>query len=99
MVELLIYRLIRVSVISVRYFCLIKIFCAICMVYHKKNQMYIYCIHLFVSLFIIPSQSIIGKILPNLWERRLEKPLMMAIVNKLIEQVVWVVSVNIIISQ
>ena len=43
------------------------------MAYQKK--MNIYCIHLFMSLFIIPSQSIIGKILPNLWQRRLEKPL------------------------
>ena len=40
--------------------------------------MYIYCIHyLFMSLFIIPSQNIIGKILSNLWQRRLEKPLVL----------------------
>ena len=38
--------------------------------------MCIYYIHFFISLFIIPSQSIIGKILPNLWQRHLEKPLM-----------------------
>ena len=30
----------------------------------KKYQMYIYCTHLFRSLFIIPSQIVIGKILP-----------------------------------
>ena len=45
-----------------------------CMVY-QKNQMYSYCIHLFMSLFIIPAQSIIGKILPNLWQKRLQKKL------------------------
>ena len=33
-----------------------------------------------MSLFIIPSQSIIGKILPNLWERHLEKPLLYHII-------------------
>ena len=43
--------------------------------------MYIYCIYLFMSLFIIPSQSVIGKILPNLWQRRLEKPLMNGVGN------------------
>ena len=38
--------------------------------------MYIYCIHVFISLFIIPSQSVLAKVLPNLWQRRLEKPLL-----------------------
>ena len=28
-------------------------------------------------LFIIPSQSVLAKVLPNLWQRRLEKPLLM----------------------
>ena len=35
---------------------------------------YIYCINLFMSLFITPSQSIIVQFLPNLWQRRLENP-------------------------
>ena len=38
-------------------------------------QMYIYCIHWFMSLFIIELQSIIGNFFPNLWQRCLEKPL------------------------
>ena len=44
---------------------------------YQKYQMYIYCIHLFMLLFVIPSQNIIGKILGNLWQRLLEKPLML----------------------
>ena len=56
-------------------FCLINdVLCDLCGL-PKIYQMYIYCIHLFMPLFIILSQSIIGKILPNLWQRRLEKPL------------------------
>ena len=76
--ELLIFRLVRVPVICVRYFCLIKDVLFDIAWLTKKYQMHILCIHLFMSLFIIPSQSIrsIGKILPNLWQRRLEKPLM-----------------------
>ena len=55
--ELLIYRLMRVRVISVRYFCLINdVLCVV----RQKYQMYIYCIYLFMSLFIIQLQSIIG---------------------------------------
>ena len=46
-----------------------------CMVY-EQYQIHIYCIHLFLPLFTIPSQSIIGKILPNFSQRRLEKPLL-----------------------
>ena len=42
----------------------------------ENNQMYIYCIHLSMSLSIISSQSITGKILPNLWQVHLEKPLL-----------------------
>ena len=38
-----------------------------------KYQLYIYCIHLFMSLFLIPAQSIIGKMFPKLWQSRLEK--------------------------
>ena len=43
----------------------------------KNIKMYIYCIHLFMSLFKISLQSIIGKILPNLSQKRLEKPLLL----------------------
>ena len=64
--ELLICRLIRVLLISIRYFCLINNVLCNFVWFTKKYQMYINCIHLFMSLFIIPSQSIIGKILPNL---------------------------------
>ena len=38
--------------------------------------MYIYPIHLFEYLFKIQLQRIIGNILLNLWQRRLEKPLL-----------------------
>ena len=56
--EFLIYQLIRVPLISVRYFYLIKdVLCNFAW-FTKK---YIYCIHLFISLFIIPSQSVFGK--------------------------------------
>ena len=72
---LLIYRLIRVPVISVRYCCLIKDVLCDFVWFTKKVK----CIHLFMSLFIIPSQSIIGKFLPNLWQRSLENPLMLCI--------------------
>ena len=41
--------------------------------------MYIYCIHLFMSLFIIPLQSVLAKVLPNLWQRRLENPLIITL--------------------
>ena len=82
---LLIYRLIRVPVISVRYLCLIKDVLCDFVWFTKRYQMYIYYIHLFMSLFIIPLQSMIGKILPNLWQRRLEKPLL--IVTKLLNGV------------
>ena len=39
-----------------------------------KYQMYIYCIHLLMPLLIIQLHSIISKILPNLWQKCLEKP-------------------------
>ena len=58
--ELLIYRLIRVPVISVRYFYLIKDVLCEFVWFTKKYQMFIYYIHLFMSLFIIPSQRIVG---------------------------------------
>ena len=44
-----------------------------------KYQMYIYCIHLFMSLFIIPLQSITGKISPNLWQKLSEKTLLVVV--------------------
>ena len=47
---------------------------------YQKIQMYFYCIHLFMCLFIIPSQSVFGNFLPNLWQRCLEKPPL--IINK-----------------
>ena len=53
--ELLIYRLIRVPVISVRCLWLIKDVLCYFVWFIKKYQMYIYCIHLFRTLFIIPS--------------------------------------------
>ena len=65
--ELLIHRLKRISDI----FCLIKDVLKI--LYGLAKIMYIYCINLFMSLFTILSQSIIGKMLPSLWQRRLEK--------------------------
>ena len=57
----LIYQLIWVPVISARYVCLIKDVQCNFVCFTKKNQMYIYCIHLFMPLFIIPSQSVFGK--------------------------------------
>ena len=59
--EFLIYQLTRVPVISVRYFCLIKNVLCNFVWFTKENQMYIYCIHLFMSLFIIPLQTVFGK--------------------------------------
>ena len=47
-----------------------------CMVY-QKYQIYIYCIHLLMSLFTIQLRGIIGKNLPSLWQRHLEKPLLL----------------------
>ena len=55
-------------------------FMRFCMVY-QKHQMYIYCIHLFRYLSIIPSQSIIGNILSNLWQKRLEFNLVIIIAD------------------
>ena len=40
----------------------------------KKYQMYTVFIYS-CPLFVIPSQSVIGKIWPNLWQRRLENSL------------------------
>ena len=61
--ELLIYRLIRVTVISVRYFCLINDALCNFVWFMKKYQMHIYYIYfiMLIYLFLIPSQSIIGK--------------------------------------
>ena len=64
--ELLIYRLVRVAVISVRYFCLISDVPCNFVWFTRIYQMYIYCINFFLSLFLIPSQTVIDKILPNL---------------------------------
>ena len=90
--ELLIYKLIRVCVISVRYFCLINDVLCDFVWFSKIYQMYIYCIYLFMSLFIIPSQSIIGKILQNLWQRHLEKPLLSPLIAYIIadfQSAIW----------
>ena len=76
--ELLIYKLIKVPVISVRdFFGFTKVFNAI--LYGLPT---IYCIQLFISLFIIPSQNIIGKILPNLLQGCLEKHLFSWMIQK-----------------
>ena len=39
----------------------------------QKYQIYIYCIHLIISLLITELRSTFGKLLPELWQRRLEK--------------------------
>ena len=62
--------------ISFRYFCLIRDVLHDFVWFAKKYEMYIYCVPLFMSLFTIPSQSIIGKVLPNHWQRRKEKLLL-----------------------
>ena len=45
--------------------------------------MYIYCINLFMHLFIIPSQSIIGKILQNLLAKALRKSFIFEVDSKI----------------
>ena len=46
------------------------------MAYQKKSNVYL--LYSFIPVFIlISSQSIIGEILPNLWQRHLEKPLLL----------------------
>ena len=63
--------------ISVRYLCLINDVLSDFVWFTENIRCTFTVINLFMSLFIINLQSIIDKILPNLWQMRLEKPLVM----------------------
>ena len=79
--ELLIYQLIRVPVISVRYLCLIKR-CSMqfCMVYQTKSNVHLLCP--FIHVFIYNSITKCFWQLPNLWQRHLEKPLSLHLISQ-----------------
>ena len=49
---------------------------------YQKCQMYIYCIHLFISLFKFNYKISFANFCQNLCQRRLEKPRMYKKVNK-----------------
>ena len=61
--------------ITVRYFCLIDDVIAILYGLPKDIRCTFTASFFFMYLFTIPSQTVIGKILSNLWQKVLEKPL------------------------
>ena len=73
--EFLIYLLIRVLVISVRYLCLMKnVLCNF--VWFTKIKSNVHLLYSFIHVFIHNHKVFLVKVLPNLCQRRLEKPLM-----------------------